>query len=199
MRDTLVTAAVRHPVTIDEVKAQCRVQQDWEDALFAGWISGITQALQPGIRRQLITETRKTTWDGPPVWSWVRGEYSLDFGRSPVQSITNVQYIDTAGVTQTLDASIYRLAYKDGPIARVVVNPDQTFPEVMLRSESVWATYVCGYGDYWGDVPEPIRQWIILQVAGRNEFREPLTEGQVSELPYNFTDGLLDSYRVETF
>lgn len=47
-----------------------------------------------------------------------------------------------------------------------------------------------------GDVPASVKQWVLLTVGTLYASREAVQQGQQSELPRQFHDGLLDPWRV---
>ncbi|PRP71499.1 hypothetical protein BUE93_05735 [Chromobacterium amazonense] len=55
-------------------------------------------------------------------------------------------------------------------------------------------------GETWktaADVPESIRQWVLLRVATAYAQREAVSSGQpLQAMPRTFVDGLLDPWRV---
>lgn len=195
MSYVLVTPPVKRPVSIGEIKSHALLSHDRDDALIYGWIGMATEDAQHETSRQLITATYDEYYDRWPACADARGERALKLYWSPVQSVTSVKYLDSAGALQTLDPANYRVDTVSAR-ARVVIKPDASLPALADQSQAVVIRYVAGYGTEPDHVPEKIRQWIILNVATRGEFREALADRAPAELPRWFVDGLLDRYRL---
>lgn len=195
MSTVLVTPPAKRPVAIGEIKSHALVSHDRDDPLIYAWIGAAVEEAQHETSRQLITATYDEYFDRWPQCADARGERALKLFWNPVQSVTSVKYLDTAGALQTLDPANYRVDTVSAR-ARVVIKPDASLPSLADQSQAVVIRYVAGYGTEPDHVPEKIRQWIILNVATRSEFREAFAERAPAELPRWFVDGLLDRYRL---
>lgn len=196
MSTVLITGPVKRPVSIGEVKGHALISHDRDDALIYGWIDmAVDDAQHETGGRQLITATWDEYFDRWPCVADSRGDLALKLYRAPVQSLSSVKYLDASSVQQTLDPSNYRVDIVS-PRARVVIKPTAVLPSLADQTQSVVVRYVAGYGTEPHDVPEKIRQWIILQVATRSEFREALGDRAPADLPRWFVDGLLDEFRL---
>jgi uncharacterized phiE125 gp8 family phage protein len=195
MSHVLVTGPAKRPVSIGEVKGHALISHDRDDPLIYGWIGAAVDDAQAETGRQLITATYDEYFDRWPACADARGERAFRLELPPVQSVTSVKYLDTAGALQTLDPANYRVdTVSLRP--RVVIKPDASLPALADQSQAIVVRYVAGYGTEPDNVPEKIRQWIILHVATRSEFREALADRAPAELPRWFVDGLLDDYRL---
>lgn len=82
--------------------------------------------------------------------------------KNPVSSVTSVQYVDTAGVTQTLVADTdYTVDIYSKP-CRIVPAYNKTWPSTYGHINDVVVTYVAGYGSAPKDVPENVRMAVIM-------------------------------------
>lgn len=195
MNSVLVTGPGKLAVTLGELKAAARVENELEDGLLYNWLIAAIDQAQALTSRQLINATWRTYFDCFPSEANDYGEYALELEWSPVVSITAVKYVDPNGALQTLDPASYRLD-AIGQRGRVVLADTASWPSIASRMNAVYVDYVAGYGVEPDNVPERIRQWIILQVSTRREFREAMAERAPSPLPRDFVDGLIDRYTV---
>jgi uncharacterized phiE125 gp8 family phage protein len=82
----------------------------------------------------------------------------------PLQKITAVKYTDTAGVVQTLDPAAYRKI--DGSIFATLIPLEGTsWPATRPQDDAVTIEFVAGYGDSGSDVPESLRNAVVLQAS----------------------------------
>jgi len=173
----VITPPSVEPVSVDEVKAQARVDLADEDALIQGYIRAARETLERLLWRAFITQTLELTLDGWPEGSEIR------LPRPPLQSVTAVRYITEDGTLKTLDPALYVVDTASEP-GRVVLKRGKSWPsETLAPAAGVKVEYVAGYGDQASDVPEPIRQAILLLAAHWYEHREAVSEGQMVEVP----------------
>ena len=145
------------PVSLSEAKAHLRVDHDDQDDLITAQIEAATAYLDgyTGILgRALITQT----------WQQDLAGFAdrLALPVSPVIAIVNVSYFDAGDVQQTLDAGVYDLSAEVRG-AHVALQPGQSWPATFRRADAVSITFTAGFGAA-ADVPEPIRQAILLIV-----------------------------------
>ena len=208
LRPVRTVAPSTLPITIDDVKAQSRIDAGDEDSLLQFYIEAATGYLDgfTGILgRALITQTWRQDY---PQFCWLPGispyfyPYWQNLGMrlaiGDVQSVTSVQYYDTANVQQTLATSVYSLVIDDRG-AYIALKPNQNWPTTYVRDDAVRVTYVSGYGDEASDVPAAIRLAICMLVAQWYENREnvilPMTRATIQPLPFA-VDALLAPYRA---
>lgn len=98
---TLVAAPTAEPITRDLLKPYLRIDADdtSQDAVIDDCIASAREYAERYTSRQLMTATYKLVFDCFP-------EY-VSFPLPPLQSVTTVKYIDTAGIQQTIDESLY--------------------------------------------------------------------------------------------
>lgn len=186
MSVTLITGPTREPVSLAEARAHCRVDANDEDGLIAGYLLAARQHVETYTRRALLTQT----WD----------QSADDLGseivllRPPVQSVTSVKYLDSAGVEQTLAPSQYRLVKRGTGEFVVVPAYGVTWPAVQAVESAVTVRFVAGYLPE--AVPEPLRQAILLLVGHWYEHREAVdARGSAAEVPMAF-DPLVFPFRA---
>ena len=182
---SFVTAPAEEPVTLEQAKAQCRVDAADEDALIASLIPAARESVEHLLGRALMTQTLERTLDAFPAGA-------IALAMPPVSAVTSIQYIDTDGAEQTLAAELYVLdADADPPSVRPA--PGAAWPSTYGVPNAVRVRFVAGHADA-DAVPQAVRHWILLVVGHWYANREAAGVRQMPVLP--FVDGLLDRWRT---
>jgi uncharacterized phiE125 gp8 family phage protein len=174
------------PVTLDEAKKHCEIDDDAQNAKVNAWVLAATAVAESVTNRGLMTQTWKLLLDD------FADDISLPMA-APLQSVTSVKYYDTDGVQQTLATTVYRIDTDSEP-GRVVLKPDQSWPSIQSgRGQAVEIIYVCGWTD--GNVPDGIKHAVLLLVGSYSEHREAVTDVTPNVLPFGVS-ALLDPHAV---
>lgn len=171
----VVTAPADTPVSLAEVKAHLRVDDDTEDALVTAMIAGAVGTAEFYLGRSLITQTLRLAFDRWPeeaAGPWSSGPRIIELARPPVQSIAAVTVFDEDDQAMVVDTDVYRLANGSNDRARLVLRQGQSWPTGVRATDAVEIDYLAGYGDAGTDVPEPIRQGLLALIAFWFEHRE---------------------------
>jgi len=190
MSISIVSPSTVLPLTLEEVKDHLRVDCEDEDALLAAYVRAECENVESTLNRSLVTRTIDLYLDGFPGGSF-------DLPRSPVQSVTGVNYT-VKGATgvygSTVDAATYTLDTAAVP-NRVVLKAGKNWPAAVLEADRpVRVRYIAGYGDAGSDVPESIRTAILLRVGDRYENREATADAKLYAT--RAADRLLAPHRV---
>ena len=167
---TRTSDPAREPIALSDARAHLRVEEDDEDAHIAGLIAAARDWAEGFTRRAFITQTWELHLDGFPK--------CIRVPRPPLQSVTSIQYVDSAGVSQTLSTSVYTVD-TDAEPGLIYPAYSQTWPTTRQIPKSVTVTFVAGYGADPADVPDPIRHAIKLHVSRLYEIREPQITGTI--------------------
>lgn len=152
---TLTTAPATEPVTTADFKTWIGYSGSDQDTIFGNLLKTARLWVEEYLSRQLITATYTLKLDSFPV-------VELFLPRPPIQSITSIAYLDSDGDSQALSTDIYELTTR-GTLARKY---NQVWPSVRYIHEAVTIVYVAGYGSSATDVPQPIRDAIMLFAKG---------------------------------
>lgn len=184
------TEPAAEPLSLDELKLQCRVSGTDEDALLAIYIAAARRHAEAETGRSLITRTLEQVLDAFPTGG------AVELGRPPVLSIASVQYVPAGGsALVTLDPAAYVLDSVSGP--GWVLPVSGTWPATADLANSVRVQFTAGYGATAASVPADIRAWLLLTAAMLYEQRTAVdTTGRATALPGRFYDSLLDDYRT---
>lgn len=167
---TITVAASSEPVSLAQARTQCRIdssQTEFDDDLNR-FIASARAHVEKRLNSRLATQTVTLLCDG-----------FEDFARlpeGPVQSITSIAYVDTAGDSQTLATSVYE-ARIEGIEAAIVLKYGQTWPSIRLGSR-ITVTAVVGYAS----LPADIQHALLLFISRSFQSREPIPDDDWSTL-----------------
>lgn len=155
----LVTPPTIEPVTLEEVKLHLRVDGTEEDSLISALITAARQKAEEYTKRAFITQSWELALDS------VSGKVYLP--RPPIQTINKV----------TLDGEIIVTENYS------LIGQDVFYPKIPLNAVNpagLVIRYTSGYGSNATDVPQAIRQAILMLVAHMYEARE----GEAPQVEY---------------
>jgi uncharacterized phiE125 gp8 family phage protein len=174
MTITIITPPVSEPVSLAEAKAFLRLETSDEDDLVSHLISTAREAIERSLGLALITQTVRETLDA------FTGSGVQNHGRAyrlavqPLVSVTAVAVRDASGGSTPWDADQYFVM--PGLHGCLVLTPDGRFPASTLGAGGIEVTYVAGFGAAGAQVPNAIRQAILLAVADGFENRTGITD-----------------------
>ena len=180
----IVDAPLITPITIEEVKAQLRVEHDDDDTILTRLIDvAVAYTDVRGALGQAIITQKWAQWinANPPQ------NVSLILG--PVQDVTAIKYYDTDGVLQTDDINNYQVFGTD--FATVISPKDSfTWPVSQQRSDAIKIEYEIGYGDEITSVPQTIRHALMLLIGHWYDNREQTGVDELSNIPFGYEEML---------
>jgi uncharacterized phiE125 gp8 family phage protein len=202
-------APSEEPVSLVDAKNHLRVDTDLtqDDVLIKLLIGAARRYAEMYCNRSFITQQWRLVLDSFPGNAMYGVPFGITFSlpgnailieRGPVQSLDSIIYTAMDGAEVTMPAADW-IAELSGGLARVTPRFGKIWPIPLPQIGAVKVNFTAGYGAMASDVPEGIRQWILLRVSSLYENREEVAvmqRGNVSPLPY--VDGLLDPYRVVT-
>lgn len=148
------------PVTLDALKLRVRVTHSDMDPTLIDYIRAATDYAQEYQWAQYCTATFVERFDCFPCV--IKPHWN------PVQSVTSLAYLDTAGSSQTLVQNTdYTVDIYSKP-ARVVPAYGKSWPLTRRVPNAITLTYVAGYGEP-SDVPDLVRHAILLKAAQQYE------------------------------
>lgn len=189
MNLTRITAPATPPISLADAKVHLRVPSgdSSKDTLINALIDAVTSHYDGWtgvLGRAMVTQTWDVVLDAFPAGA-------IQIPLTPLQSVTSVKYLDTAGVEQTVDSNNY---YVDtlSPDGWVVPDSDFSWPSTMAAVNAVAVRCVVGYGAA-AAVPAAIRQAMLIRIgtlftiAGRDGALRRETVDGVGSMDYDVT------------
>ena len=188
----LVTAPTEEPVNNAEAREYLRIDDPYTDEnLLRRFIVAARQQTEQFTNRALITQT----WDWK-LDDWWHG--NLLIPKAPLQSVTSISYLDSAGDSQTWASRNYVVDTPDGDAAvkgRIGLATGVTFPVLENVISPVTIRFVAGYG-LKATVPDNVKFGLLMLVADLYENRQSVVTGTISGLMPQTAQTLLWPYRV---
>jgi uncharacterized phiE125 gp8 family phage protein len=190
---SLVTAPTREPVSLAEVKLQCRVDHDDEDALFLSWIRVAREHIEAYTGRACLPQT----WDDKRRFPSAACKLVLPM--APVVSVTSVTYRDVNGISQVWSSAKYRVVNPAGPTsarAWIELVSGESYPDTDDTEDAVTIRAQYGYASI-GVVPSSLKAAMLLLVEHWYVNRGAVVVsvgGTATELPMG-VDSLLWRYK----
>jgi len=162
------------PVTVAEAKDHMNVTISDDDTLIGNMIDAAAKWCEMYMGRRFITTTEIEYYDSfpseiSPVWS-------------PLDSVTSIQYEDSYGATQTLSSSLYQVDTASEP-ARIKPAYNESWPSTRAEYNAITLTYTAGYGTSTSDIPDIIRNAVLLLVGHLYENREDTSPLEMKKIP----------------
>lgn len=183
---TVNTGPAAPAVAIADVKTHLRILHTDDDTYLTMLEAAATAHTSNYINRALIDTTYELRLDAWPQ------RFLTPY--SPLQSVTSIQYLDTAGTLQTLATTEYTVDTQSQP-GIVYEAYNKTWPSLQDEPNAVRMIYVAGYGSANTDVPEKIRFAIMLLIGHMYENREATSPTAVHDVPMGYHE-LLTDYRL---
>ncbi len=164
---TVAEAACEFAVVVVRRTAVCE-----EDDLITALIVAAREYAEGFQNRAYITQTWELWLDDWP-------SDCISIPRPPLQSTDfKIEYYDTDNTKHTWSSDDYSVDINHEP-GRVFRNSGKSWPSESLRPRNaICVTYTAGYGDAATDVPQKIRQALLLLIAHYYENREAVVIGQ---------------------
>jgi hypothetical protein len=208
----LTDAPEREPVSVVDFKTYQRIDPTDQDTIIPQLLAAARFAAEDYTQRQLITASYKltasafsptlqplfiqpSTYLASPLAYYQNSsvyQTELLLPRPPLQTVDSVKYIDSLGVQQTLDPTLYQIQTVAEP-ARIAPAYGKSWPIARAQYEAVEVDFTCGYGDDGEAVPAPIKQFILAHASWYYEHRD-----DDAKFPATLY-GLLDPYRLGQF
>lgn len=181
------------PVSVYQLREHCVDTQE-SDGYLDTLIRVSTEEAQHYTRRALVTQTLQYTLEQFQYQGHYGQWQGIPLPRTPVQSITQITYLDSQAARQVVDTDVYEL-HGDDQQACVSLAYDQTWPSAMVRPQSIQIDFVAGYGSI-DAIPELIKQAILIRCGDRLEHRESELVGvSINKIKPNVFEYMLETFR----
>ena len=159
------------PVSVDEAKLHLRIplEDDRHDVDLALKLAAAARHVEGISGRALVFRTLDAYLQDWPA----DGVVKLPWW--PVDSITGVAYIDSAGAVQTLTVPTDIQLDLESQPSRIAPAYGTSWPTVRIGYKAITVTYVAGYGIDGEHVPEDLKSAVLLVLGDLWENREDTT------------------------
>lgn len=195
------------PVTLEQAKAHCRIDNDYDDALVTLYLAGAREEAEAYLNRALFLQrwTFNITWAPPPTATPLVPQSLITFPlnwpplvkqpvylpRAPAISVEEIRWGPIYDM-QVADPDDYDLNLFVQP-GYVAVKP-QLLPKIPQQSMAIDFTAGWSAANDPTQIPANVRTAILIGTAHRYENRGDVP----AEMPQAFYR-LLDPYRLWTF
>jgi len=188
MNTVLKTPPAEYPVTLLEAKAHLGILHTEDDDYITSLIAVATEQAEQITGRQLVQAEYYLYMDELPE--------RFELPKPSLVSVDAFEYIPDGGTEYTaVDAALYMVNDKAEP-AVIAERPDADFPDTEEVFNAVRITFTAGYGAA-ADVPQSIRQWMLLRIGTMYEHREEVVVGTVTqEIKNDYNRYLISKYKV---
>lgn len=184
----VVTPASTYPITLSEAKAHLKVDISTDDNLITNLIIAATQLSEEYTNRffieTVVNQTCTTFFELKSLF------------KSKVITVAHVKYYDSDNTLQTLSSSNYVASVQFEPAQ---INPaiNFSYPNIVDRIDAVECRYTVGYGSAASDVPDSIKQAILLTIGNWYANRSSVITGKTSTELSQSALWLLETYKVQ--
>lgn len=168
---TLTSAPATEPLTAEEARKHCRIEDAAEDTYVESLIEAARRYCENFTNRAFITQTWKLYLDSFPL--------EIELRRCPVISISSITYVASDGTTTTLATSVYQLLAGTEP-GIVTLKYNQTWPSIRGDVQGIVVTFTAGYGAA-SAVPDTIKHAMKLLIGHWYRNREAVLTGETSK------------------
>ncbi len=156
------------PLSLDETKAHLRVDGSDEDAIIQSLILTSRLHIEAALGLGLITQSWRLILDAWPSG----GEIKIPM--RPLQSVSEVRVLSSNGAAEAIAESHYIVDATSLPGRLVFAG---AMPRPGRKANGIEIDFMAGYGAAPEDVPQPIRQALLMLVAHWYEHRDPVEIG----------------------
>lgn len=188
MSSILLISPACEPVSLDAAKVFLRVEHDDDDATIAALIASARLHVETQTRRALITQTWRLSRD-----VWPAGG-AVPVLPAPLRELLAVRVYRSDGGVDVVAPENFAIDAISAPARLTFARGALPAPERV--GGGIEFDVVVGYGDAPEDVPQPLRQAILLLVAHWYENRALIAaHHQVASVPSSIL-ALIAPYRV---
>jgi uncharacterized phiE125 gp8 family phage protein len=179
------------PVTLTEAKTHLRIEHSADDSLVVASITAAREWVEVYLEMSLIATKWQMTLDTFPL--------EIEIPKAPMYAgiSPTISYKQSNGQSVTLSSSDFRIdSYANPPVLRT--NYGQSWPAHLADYNAVVVTFYAGFGTSGSDVPQRIRNAILMVTTHLYEQRSAVLVGQgvVSKHIELGVQALLDSARL---
>lgn len=182
----LVTAPTVEPVTLAEAQAHLRRGPGPDDAEITRLIKAARLQVEADTNRALLTQV----WDFQ-LDCFPQDGHPIRLPKPPLITVDSITYLDTAGDSQVWASSQYIVDVVTEP-GRVMQLATVFYPTTDDRLATVTVRFTAGYGAAATDIPEDLRQAVLVRLTDLMTQRGTETSPNAKHRRRAYTDLLAD-------
>lgn len=171
---TLLTPPAAEPVALSDARAHLRLDATEEDVLLGSLLTAARMAIEAATRRAFLSQSWRLTLDDWPT-------QPVEIPLAPVLTIDAVKVATIGGSMLTIDPAFYEVDAASTP-PRLAAKRGQAWPMPATRLAGIAIDFTAGYAAA-ADVPDPLKQAILMLAAHWFENRTPVSFGAGAEIP----------------
>ena len=195
------TVTPTEPVSLAELKVHLRIDSTdstSEDTLMQSYITASRKQAENLTKRSLVVTTWQLIMD-----DFAHSTVAVSLPRPPLSTVSSnitITYIKdtTAGDTTTVSSTVFNIDANSEPGQIYPVFDGEWPDDIRDERNAVTIQYVSGYSSAATPAPDDLKTWIKVRAGQMYEYREPLVDGVVNEIPRDYVAGLLDPYILNT-
>lgn len=191
---SLVSPPQKEPLTLDEVKAHLRVEYDFtdDDIYIESLISAARRYTEAHSSFFFMTQSWKLSLDCFPSGTY-GGEIIIR--KRPINEVYSIEYIDDAGVRQTLSNTKYQVDI-DCWLTRIRPVYGEVWPTTRRQMNAAEVLFTAGFENTIEGIPHHLREGLLLLIGHWYENREDTVRGlTIATVPKGY-DALVGIERV---
>ncbi len=153
----LIIGPAIEPVSLSEAKAWLKLDSADEDGIVTALVTAARSSVEAASRRLLISQTWRLVLDAWPAGGIVRVQLS------PFKALLAVRSFDINGVATMSDPANFIVDKASEPARIIPVN--YVAPVTGRPFAGIELDLLLGYGPAATDVPQPLRQAMLLLIA----------------------------------
>lgn len=183
----LTSGPAAEPVTVSEAKAHLRIDHNAEDVLIASLVLTSRLHIEAALDIALIRQGWRLHLD-----RWPPGAV-VPVPIAPLIAVGAIRVLGADGVP----SAVPPLSYAADTTSRQprIIRVGTSWPVPGQTVNGIEIDLVAGFGDTAQDVPQPIRQALLLLVAHWYEHRDPIEIGSEATVIPNGVSELLAPWR----
>ena len=171
------------PVGVAELKIFLRITHDSEDGVLAGYIKAARMFCENYTGKAFIKRSYKVVFDQ------IKDVENVSLPRTPLVNVTTLDIYNLDDMKTTIEANQYNV---DTTAGRLCMKQGVAMSLPARKNRVAEIEFVAGYGDTAEDVPESIRQAVLMKATQLYEDRGdvPVT------MPFDMIASLLRPYKT---
>jgi len=180
-----VTPPSGTPIALADAKAHMRVDSTSEDDLITSLIAAAGARIEAETELALLSQTWRLYLDAWPP------DLEVEIAPTPVLSVDDIVVYDAAGDPASVPTTGYLVDRYARP-ARIRLTDAGSSPGVEINGIEI--DFTAGFGSDPADIPEPLRQAMLLLIAHWYENRQVASDGRANPVPAGYA-ALVAPYR----